>query len=43
MNHATTLGVQLHHLELLSPDPARLASFHADAMDMDARPVGDAG
>ena len=43
MDHATTLGVQLHHLQLLSPDPERLAAFHADAMDMDARPMGGAG
>ena len=42
MRHATDRGVLLHHLQLLSPDPARLAVFHADAMDMTARPLGNA-
>ena len=31
----------LHHIKLLSPDPARLAAFYATAMDMDVRRQDD--
>jgi catechol 2,3-dioxygenase len=31
---ALQAAAYLHHLQLLSPDPARLAAFYADALDM---------
>ena len=37
MSSAVSAGAYLHHLQLQSGDPARLAAFYADAMDMKAR------
>jgi hypothetical protein len=31
----------LHHLQLLSEAPARLADFYGSAMDMTVKPLGD--
>lgn len=41
MSTAVAAGAYLHHLQLLSADPGRLAAFYADAMDMAARPAGE--
>ena len=38
---AVQSGAYLHHLGLLTPDPAALASFYADVMDMRALRGGD--
>lgn len=40
MSTAVSAGTYLHHIQLQSGDPARLAQFYADAMDMAARPLG---
>lgn len=40
MPAAVAAGTYLHHIQLLSADPAALAAFYADAMDMQARPLG---
>ncbi len=40
MSTAVGAGTFLHHIQLQSRDPARLARFYADAMDMAARPLG---
>lgn len=40
MSAAVRAGGYLHHLQLQSSEPARLAAFYADAMDMQARPAG---
>lgn len=37
MSTALGAGAYLHHMQLRSGDPARLARFYADAMDMTAR------
>lgn len=37
MSTAVRAGAYLHHMQLQSRDPARLARFYADAMDMKAR------
>jgi len=37
MSTAVSAGAYLHHLALCSPDPAALASFYADTMDMQVR------
>jgi catechol 2,3-dioxygenase len=37
MSTALGAGAYLHHIQLRSSDPARLARFYADAMDMTAR------
>lgn len=37
MPTALSAGAYLHHLQLQSSDPARLATFYADAMNMTAR------
>ena len=42
MSAAVRAGGYLHHLQLQSSEPARLAAFYADAMDMQARPIDDA-
>jgi catechol 2,3-dioxygenase-like lactoylglutathione lyase family enzyme len=39
---AVKCGAFTHHLALTSPEPARLAAFYADAMDMTARQTGAA-
>jgi len=39
MSTAVGAGAYLHHMQLLSRDPAGLAGFYADAMDMAARPA----
>lgn len=41
MSTAVSAGTYLHHIELLSPDPGRLAGFYASALDMTARELGD--
>ncbi len=41
MSAAVAAGAYLHHLELLSVDPARLTSFYGRAMQMSAEPVDD--
>lgn len=38
---AVQAGAYLHHLAFESADPARLAAFYADAMDMDLHQVSD--
>ena len=40
MSTVVRAGAYLHHMQLQSSDPAKLASFYADAMDMTARPLG---
>ena len=40
MSTAVSAGTYLHHIQLQSSDPARLATFYAGAMDMTARRVG---
>jgi catechol 2,3-dioxygenase-like lactoylglutathione lyase family enzyme len=40
MPTAVSAGTYLHHLALCSHDPATLARFYADAMDMQVRRVG---
>ena len=40
MTAAVKAGAFLHHIELNSTDPARMARFYADAMDMEAREAG---
>ena len=37
MSAAVGAGAYLHHIQLQSSDPSRLARFYADAMDMQAR------
>jgi predicted enzyme related to lactoylglutathione lyase len=37
MSTTVSAGAYLHHMQLRSSDPARLAAFYADAMDMTAR------
>lgn len=37
MSTAVSAGAYLHHLQLRSADPERLARFYADAMDMQSR------
>ena len=39
MSSAVNAGTYLHHVQLQSPDPAALAAFYAQAMDMTARPL----
>lgn len=41
MSTAVSAGAYLHHIQIESSDPARLAAFYADAMDMTARPLSD--
>ncbi|WP_338664528.1 VOC family protein [Pararoseomonas sp. SCSIO 73927] len=43
MSTAVSAGTYLHHMQLLSGDPAGLAAFYADAMDMTARPQDGEG
>ena len=38
---ALRTGAYLHHLQLLSEAPARLAEFYGSAMDMTVKPLGD--
>ncbi len=38
---AVQAGAYLHHIQLRSPDPERLAAFYADAMDMEAERLGE--
>ena len=40
MPAAVSAGTFLHHIQLQSSDPARLAQFYADTMDMTARALG---
>ncbi len=40
MSVAVNAGTFLHHIQLRSSDPAGLAAFYADVMDMTARPLG---
>ncbi len=40
MSVAVNAGTYLHHIQLCSSDPAKLAAFYAEAMDMTARPLG---
>lgn len=40
MSAAVSAGAYLHHLQLQSSDPAGLAKFYADTMDMTARRLG---
>lgn len=40
MSTAVSAGTYLHHIQLQSSDPARLAKFYADAVDMTARQLG---
>ncbi len=40
MSTAVGAGTYLHHIQLQSHDPARLARFYADALDMTARQLG---
>lgn len=42
MTAAVRAGAYLHHIQLLSADPARLAAFYADALDMHVRTLEDA-
>ena len=42
MSAAVAAGTFLHHIEIASRDPARLAAFYAKAMQMEAAPHGDA-
>lgn len=41
MTTALEAGAYLHHLHLGSPDPARLAAYYADALNMTAARQGD--
>ncbi|MBB3175026.1 catechol 2,3-dioxygenase-like lactoylglutathione lyase family enzyme [Endobacter medicaginis] len=41
MNDAVKAGAYLHHMVLRSPDPAKMAVFYADVMNMPARQEGD--
>ena len=41
MSTAVMAGAYLHHIQLQSSDPARLAAFYADKMDMTARQLGN--
>ncbi len=41
MSTTVSAGGYLHHMQLQSGDPARLAAFYADALDMTARQLGD--
>ena len=41
MSAAVRAGAYLHHIGLCSPDPAALAAFYAEAMDMDAADRGE--
>jgi hypothetical protein len=38
---ALRTGAYLHHLQLLSEAPARLADFYGSVMDMTVKPLGD--
>lgn len=40
MSTAVSAGAYLHHLQLQSSDPARLAEFYGDAMDMSLERLG---
>ena len=40
MSAAVAAGAFLHHLQIESRDPERLAEFYASTMDMSARPLG---
>jgi len=40
MTVSVKASAYLHHLKLYSADPARMARFYADAMDMQARETG---
>src|SRR4249920_137573 len=40
MSTAVSAGAYLHHLQLQSSDPARLAEFYGDAMDMKLERLG---
>jgi catechol 2,3-dioxygenase len=40
MSTAVSAGTYLHHIQLQSHDPARLAAFYASALDMTARRLG---
>lgn len=37
MSTALSAGAYLHHMQLQSSDPAQLATFYADAMNMTVR------
>ena len=41
MSTAVSAGAYLHHMQLQSSDPARLAAFYADTMDMTAQQLPD--
>ena len=41
MSTAVNAGAYLHHLQLQSSDPARLAEFYGDAMDMKLQRLGE--
>lgn len=41
MSTAVSAGAYLHHLQIQTTDPERLAGFYADAMDMTARRISD--
>ena len=43
MSTAVMAGAFLHHIQLQSSDPARLAAFYAGAMDMQARQLDGSG
>ena len=43
MPAAVNAGTYLHHLQLESSDPERLAQFYAQAMDMNAHAIGGGG
>ena len=38
---AVRAGAFLHHLQLQSPDPEKLAAFYGDAMDMSVEKLPD--
>src|SRR5262245_49615354 len=39
---AVSAGAYVHHLQLLSPQPAEMAKFYGKAMDMQVATMGDA-
>ena len=41
MSTTVSAGAYLHHMQIQSSDPARLARFYADAMNMTERQLGD--
>ena len=41
MAAAVSAGTFLHHIQIRSSDPARMAEFYAQAMDMAAQKVGE--